>query len=301
MASSLISIKDFSQDDFLSLFQKAKQLEDNPQDYVDVCRGKMMSMVFTEPSTRTFSSFSSAMQQLGGGVVGFNGEAGTSLEKGESLEDTALTMSHYGDILVIRQGVPGMMQKITELVDVPVINAGDGHGEHPTQTLLDLYTIHKNFGKLDIKIGFYGDLKYGRTVHSLMTGLSICGAEFTCIAPNNLQMPDEFIDTAKAKNCSVTMVNDINEVVGNLDVLYTSRLRQEYLPTPMTQEEAFAPVNKAMMALMKKDAILMEPLPRVGQILPEVDADPRAKYFEQVKNSIPVRKALILDALGIKI
>jgi len=267
-----ISVNDFSNSEIQAVFDTASEMEKFVKKGTDSCKGRVLATLFFEPSTRTQFSFQTAMLRLGGGAIGFSDTSGTSVSKGETLQDTIRIIEGYSDVIAMRSSQPNSLSFAAEYASIPVISGGEGKGEHPTQTLLDLYTIKKELGRLDVKIGFYGDLKYGRTNHSLMLGASRFGADFHCIAPQELQMPEE----------------------------YVSRLQKERLPPEAdyeTMKKAYH-VDNSLMEKMKENSLLMHPLPRVGEIEDSVDSDPRAAYFRQAANGVPIRMALIALLLG---
>lgn len=296
----LLSIDDLSTDDITAIMATATRMSEHPHMYTQLGLGKLLSLVFLEPSTRTYFSFSSAMHRLGGNVMGFHEAAGTSLAKGESVEDTLRIMSYYTDVMVMRSKEKGFLQKMAGKINIPLINAGDGDGEHPTQTLLDMFTILKECGKLDVTVGLYGDLKYGRTNHSLIKAMSRFGANFHCIAPEQLQMPEDYIKAAEANGSTVALTNNIHDVLDKIDVLYVSRLQTERLPEG-AKADAFTPITQELVDKMRERAPLLHPLPRVGEIAVEVDENPRAAYFKQVQNSVPVRMAILARVLELEV
>lgn len=299
MKRSLISINDLSNQDILDLIQAAKQIEQSPKEYADKAKGKILALLFFEPSTRTYFSFASAMQRLGGAIIGFSDPATTSAAKGETLEDTARMMAGYSDIMAVRHAEVGTMQRIAKVIDIPLVNAGEGVGEHPTQTLVDLFTIYKKFGRLDVTIALYGDLKYSRPNHSLLLAGSRLGMKFICIAPEELQMPENYLKAAHKNGAEISFATDIKTVIKEIDVLYVTRLQKERLPIKLAYEHLKKQyiVNTALIEKMQKSAIIMHPLPRVGEIDSAVDTDPRAQYFAQAKNSVAIRMALLLKLL----
>jgi aspartate carbamoyltransferase catalytic subunit len=294
----IISIRDFSKEDLLYILKIAKKMEKNRKKILD---GKLMAALFFEPSTRTRLSFISAMEQLGGQVIGFAGTGSTSIKKGETLWDTVKMVEQYSDVIVIRNPVEGSARLAAEAASIPVINAGDGANQHPTQTLLDLYTIQKTKGKLDnLHIGFCGDLKYGRTVHSLAIAMSLFNAKMYFIAPDALQMPEEYLDDLKDKKVLFQKANKISDVIKNLDVLYMTRIQKERFPDPIEYQrlKGVYQIGLDVLTNAKKDLKIMHPLPRVDEIKPELDATPNAVYFQQAGNGIHVRKALLALVLG---
>ena len=299
----VISIADFSKDDVMKVLKTAK-------DMVNIATGKktdrslenkILSALFFEPSTRTRLSFESAMKRLGGGVLGFAGPEGTSVMKGESLADTIRMVDAYSDVIVLRHPHEGAARLAADFASKPVINAGDGAGQHPTQTLLDLYTIWDGLGKLDgVNIALVGDLKYGRTVHSLAQALTMFRTSMCFVAPPSLQMPREVIDQVKEKGLPLKMTHNIHDVVNDIDVLYVTRIQKERFPDVQEYAKVAGSyrVDLPILKEVKKDLMIMHPLPRVGEIAPEVDATPHAKYFQQAFNGVSVRMALLSLILG---
>lgn len=297
----LISVNDFSDSEISEVLGAASEMQSSIARPSKLCEGKVLATLFFEPSTRTQFSFQAAMLRLGGSAIGFSGTSGTSVAKGETLQDTIRIIDGYADIIAMRHSEPGSLSLAAKYASIPVISGGEGKGEHPTQTLLDLYTIKKELGRLDVSIGFYGDLKYGRTVHSLIMGASRFGANFFCIAPQSLQMPEEYVKKAEAKGSHVEFCEDVSQAIGDLDVLYVTRLQKERLsPQDDYQKlKALYHVDKNLLSKMKPKSVVMHPLPRIGEIEENVDADVRAAYFRQAANGVPVRMALIAKLLGV--
>lgn len=294
---SLISINDLTKEDILLLIQNALEIQKNPNQFSQKAQSKILGLLFLEPSTRTILSFSAAMYRLGGDVLTFSQPETSSMVKGETLEDTVKIMSSYCDIIAIRHSEIGTLKKLQPLISIPLISAGEGTGEHPTQTLSDLFTIYKKFKTLDITIAFYGDLKYGRTNHSMILAMSRFGVNIICIAPKELQMPDEYIEQAKKNGANVIVDTDINKYLDKIDVLYVSRLQKERIAekNKITQNNI---VNQKLIDKLKPSAIILHPMPRVDAIDPEIDNDPRAKYFEQAANGVAMRMAILDFYLG---
>lgn len=294
----IISIRDISKEGLSYILKIAKKLENSRKKILD---GKLMASLFFEPSTRTRLSFTSAMDQLGGKVLGFAGIESTSIKKGETLWDTIKMVEQYSDVIVMRNPIEGSARLAAEAAAIPVINAGDGANQHPTQTLLDMYTILKTKGKLDnLHIGFCGDLKYGRTVHSLAIAMSLFNAKMYFIAPDALQMPEEYLGDLRAKKILFQKAKKISEVVPKLDVLYMTRIQKERFPDPIEYQrlKGVYQIGLELLDDAKKDLKIMHPLPRVDEIKPELDSTPNAVYFQQAGNGIPVRKALLALVLG---
>ncbi len=295
----VISISDFTKEDLLHVLGVAKKLEEKPQP--NLLHGKILASLFFEPSTRTRLSFASAMKRLGGDVIGFSQAETTSVKKGETLWDTIKMIEHYSDAIVIRHSVEGAARLSAEAASIPVINAGDGANQHPTQTLLDLYTIQKEKGTLDnLTVGFLGDLKYGRTVHSLALALSFFKTKLFFIAPPALAMPSFYLQELKKRKVSCSETADLNSVVKQLDILYVTRIQEERFPDPLEFQKFKAgyKIGKPILAHAKAGLKIMHPLPRVGEIDPALDETPNAVYFRQAANGIPVRQAILALVLG---
>lgn len=286
----VISIRDFSREQIEDVLDHAQQIRPDPH----VLVGKVMASLFFEPSTRTQLSFATAMQRLGGRVIGFSGTEGTSIAKGESLQDTVRTVERYADVIVMRHPLEGSARLAADTVAIPVINAGDGANQHPTQTLMDLFTIKKFQQRLDeLKIGLVGDLKYGRTVHSLAIALTrFRKIELRLISPPHLRMPPAIL---KELNGIIPYTETDELDLRDLDVVYVTRIQKERFPDIEEYEKVKGAYVITLQAceMLKPSAILLHPLPRVDEIAPEVDALPHAKYFDQVQNGVPVRMALL--------
>lgn len=302
---SLIDILELSEQEIMELVNTAGDIIDHPAEYAHKCDGKILATLFFEPSTRTRLSFESAMLSLGGKVLGFSEAKSSSAAKGESVADTVRTVSCYSDIIAMRHPKEGAPLVATQHSLVPVINAGDGGHNHPTQTLTDLITIHKEKGHFDnLTIGFCGDLKFGRTVHSLVAAMSrYTGVRFVFVSPEELKLPryvkEQYV---KSKNIPYTQSTCLEEVMPELDILYMTRVQKErffneedylrlkdsYILTPEKLENA------------KEDLRILHPLPRVNEISVAVDNDPRACYFKQAQNGRYIRMALIMKLLGIQ-
>ena len=295
----IISINDFSKDDILYLLSLAKKMERKTSP--TLLKGKIMASLFFEPSTRTRLSFASALEKMGGEVMGFTNVESTSIQKGETLWDTIKMAERFADILIIRHPLEGSARLAAEASSKPVINAGDGANQHPTQTLLDLYTIQKSKGTLEgLRVGMLGDLKYGRTVHSLVIALSHFNCEFTFIAPDALQMPRPYLDMLNKKRIKYRITQQMMEPLSNLDILYVTRIQKERFPDPLEYEryKGIYKVDKKILPNIKKDLRIMHPLPRVDEIDPALDSTEHALYFEQAANGVPVRQALLGLLLG---
>ena len=295
----IISINDFSKEELLYILRVVKQMELKPNS--NLLKGKILATLFFEPSTRTRLSFTSSMKQLSGQVIGFSNSNITSTQKGESLWDTIKMIQQYADVIVIRHPLEGSARLAAEAAAIPVINGGDGSNQHPTQTILDMYTIQKTKGKLEgLNVGFVGDLKYGRTVHSLVMALSHFNPTFYFIAPDELQIPENYLDELFQKKIKYFKTSDLNRFSKEIDVLYVTRIQKERFPDPVEYEKFkdVYKIDEAFLQHVKKDLKIMHPLPRVGEIDKSVDNTPHAAYFEQAANGIPVRKALLALVLG---
>ena len=301
----LIDPMDLSVEEIDELIDIANDIIKDRTRYQDVCRHKILATLFFEPSTRTRLSFESAMLSLGGSVLGFSSASNTSASKGESVSDTISVVSSYCDIIAMRHPKEGAPLVATRKSTVPLINAGDGGHNHPTQTLTDLLTIYREKGRLDnLTIGFCGDLKFGRTVHSLTKAMSrYKNIKFVFIAPPELKIPEYLKhDLLDAKNLDYREVETIEEVIEDLDILYMTRVQKERF----FNEQDYIRLKDTYILDLKKleksksDLIVMHPLPRVNEIATEVDDDPRAKYFDQVQNGRFMRMALILKMLGLE-
>lgn len=302
---SLLEPMDFTVDELESIFALADRIIASPADYMHKCEGKLLATLFYEPSTRTRFSFEAAMLRLGGQVIGFSEPNSSSVAKGESIADTTRTVACYCDIAVMRHPKEGAPRVAANSTSMPVINAGDGGHQHPTQTLTDLLTIRRKKGYIgDMTVGLCGDLKFGRTVHSLIKALSRYeGIKFVLISPDELKIPDYVRKGVLIKNnIPFVEVTDIKEALGGLDVLYMTRVQRERF----FNEEDYIRLKDCYildadkMKLAKEDMMVLHPLPRVNEIAVEVDDDPRALYFEQAKNGMYVRMALIMSLLGIE-
>ena len=301
----LMSPLDFSTEELDQLFNLANDIEANPGKYAHACEGKKLATCFYEPSTRTRLSFESAMLSLGGGVLGFSDAGSSSAAKGESVSDTIRTISCFADICAMRHPKEGAPMVAAEKSGIPVINAGDGGHQHPTQTLTDLLTIRSLKGRLNnFTIGLCGDLKFGRTVHSLINALvRYEGIKFIFISPNELRIPDYITDMLKEKNIPYEEVISLESIMPELDLLYMTRVQRErfFNEEDYIRLKDFYILDKAKMEPAKKDMLVLHPLPRVNEISVEVDDDPRAVYFKQVQYGVYVRMALILTLLGIEV
>ncbi len=300
----LMSPLDFSTEELDRLFILAEDIEQNPARYAHACEGKKLATCFYEPSTRTRLSFESAMLNLGGSVLGFSDANSSSAAKGESVSDTIRVISCFADICAMRHPKEGAPMVAASRSSIPVINAGDGGHQHPTQTLTDLLTIRAIKKRLDnFTIGLCGDLKFGRTVHSLINALvRYENIHFVFISPEELTIPDYIIEMLREKNVSFQEVRKLEEVMPDLDILYMTRVQKErfFNEEDYVRLKDYYILDKEKMELAKSDMIVLHPLPRVNEISVEVDDDPRAVYFRQVQYGVYVRMALLLTLLGIE-
>ena len=299
----LMNPLDFTVEELDQLFVLAGDIEKNREKYAHACDGKKLATCFYEPSTRTRLSFESAMLNLGGSVIGFSDAGSSSASKGESVSDTIRVISCFADICAMRHPKEGAPMVAASHSSIPVINAGDGGHQHPTQTLTDLMTIRSLKGRLsDFTIGLCGDLKFGRTVHSLINALvRYPGIRFLFISPEELRIPDYITDMLKEKNIPYEEKIRLEDVMGELDLLYMTRVQKErfFNEEDYVRLKDFYILDQTKMKLAKPDMIVLHPLPRVNEISVEVDDDPRAAYFRQVQYGVYVRMALILTLLGI--
>ncbi|MBS7621289.1 aspartate carbamoyltransferase [Candidatus Bathyarchaeota archaeon] len=296
----IISIRDFSREEIDYILKVAEAMEPLARKGSDMLRGKILATLFFEPSTRTRLSFEAAMHKLGGSTIGFAEAEIASVRKGENLADTVRTVENYADVIAIRHPLEGAARLAAEFAKVPIINGGSGAEEHPTQALLDLYTIMKEKGVIDgLKIAFVGDLRYGRTVHSLAYALSYYDVELYLVSPESLKMRREVLEEIREK-IPVIEETDVRKVVPLLDVLYVTRIQKERFPDPAEyiKVKGSYKIDLETLSKAKKDLIIMHPLPRVDEIAAEVDGTPHARYFQQVWNGIVTRMALLALILG---
>lgn len=298
---SIVSINDLGKEDILSLLDSASRFEANPDR--KILDGKVIATLFFEPSTRTRLSFETAVNRLGGRIIGFSDPAATSTSKGETLKDTIKMVSNYADLIVMRHYLEGAARYASEVTDIPVINAGDGAHQHPSQTMLDLYSIRKTQGRLDdVTITMVGDLKYGRTVHSLLMAMSHFRPKFNFVACEELRMPAEFREFCMRNNIPYTETDNFSEdVINETDILYMTRVQRERFTDLMEYERVkdLYNLNASMLKGAKDNLRILHPLPRVNEISQDVDDDPKAYYFQQAKNGLYARQAMICHALGI--
>lgn len=301
----LMSPLDFSVEELEKLLDLANDIENHPDKYAHVCEGKRLATLFFEPSTRTRLSFEAAMMNLGGKVLGFHSSDSSSTSKGESVSDTIRVISCYADIAAMRHPKEGAPLVASMVSGIPVINAGDGGHQHPTQTLTDLLTIRSLKGRLDnIVIGLCGDLKFGRTVHSLIEALSrYTNVTFILISPEELKVPSYITEELEAKGIAYKEVVRLEEALPDLDILYMTRVQKErfFNEEDYLRMKDFYILDKAKMRIANPEMLVLHPLPRVNEISTEVDADPRAVYFKQAQYGVYVRMALILTLLEMEV
>lgn len=300
----LITLDDLSNFEIEQIFRLAEGMQSQHETWAGICRSKLLATLFYEPSTRTRLSFESAMERLNGGTLGFADPSSTSTAKGETLADTARMVTNYADIIVMRHSWAGAARVMASYSNIPVINGGDGSHTHPTQALADLYTIIRRKSQIQgLTVGICGDLRYGRSAHSFTLAAARFGANLVHIAPHGLQMPP-WVLTRLAENHKQTPleVENVREVIKTLDVIYVNRLQEERLPPNVDAKAVRGSylLNAAVMKDAKPDAIIMHPLPRVNELAYELDEDPRAAYFEQSANAVPVRMALIASLMGLE-
>ncbi len=297
---SLISLEELSKSEILELLRHASEFEKEPNR--KILDGKVVATLFFEPSTRTRLSFETAVNRLGGRIIGFSDAATTSSTKGESLKDTIMMVSNYADLIIMRHYLEGAARYASEISPVPIINAGDGANQHPSQTMLDLYSIQKTQGRLDnLNIYLVGDLKFGRTVHSMLIAMRYFNPTFHFIAPNELKMPNIYKEFCKEHNMKFYEHSELSkEAIADADILYMTRVQKERFTDLMEYErvkDTFILKND-MLTDTKPNLRILHPLPRVNEIEQEIDTNPKAYYFQQAKNGLYVREALICNALN---
>lgn len=299
MPKNLVSIQDFTKDEILHILDVAKEFESNREQ--DFLKGKVIACLFFEPSTRTRLSFEAAVNRLGAKVIGFADNRNTSQSKGETLEDTIRVVSNYVDMIIMRHPMAGAADIAASVASVPVVNAGDGINQHPSQTLLDLYAIERTQGKLEgLNINMVGDLKYGRAVHSLVDALSQFNPHFTFTAPEELGMPCKYIEMLDEKGIDYKKVNTIEEGVNDCDILYMTRVQQERFPDTadyLKVKDTYR-LTASMLKDVKPTMKVLHPLPRVNEIATDVDDTPYAYYFQQAGGGMYIRMAIISYLLG---
>ena len=296
---SLVTIAEYSKEKILYMLEMAKQFEKTPNR--KILQGKVVATLFFEPSTRTRLSFETAANRLGARVIGFSDPKATSSSKGETLKDTIMMVSNYADVIVMRHHLEGAARYASEVSPVPIVNAGDGANQHPSQTMLDLYSIYKTQGTLEnLNIYLVGDLKYGRTVHSLTKLLLNYEVSFDFVSPDFLRMPEDVLEQVRKSGHTFRETENVHEVIGNADVLYVTRVQKERFTDLAVYDRVkdFYVVDEALMKAAKEKMIVMHPLPRVNEISYAIDDDPRAAYFRQMRNGMYVRMALLAAVLG---
>lgn len=302
-SNSLVSIADLSKEEILHILDQASYFEEHPNQRI--LQGKVVATLFFEPSTRTRLSFETAANRLGARVIGFSDASTTSSSKGETLKDTIKMVSNYVDLIVMRHYLEGAARYATEVTEIPIINAGDGSNQHPSQTMLDMYSIYKTQGHLDnLVITMVGDLKYGRTVHSLLMAMKYFNPTFNFVACDELRMPDEYIEFCKENGIRYNVSTDFSpEIINASDIIYMTRVQRERFTDIMEYERVkdLYSLNNAMLDGSKDNLRILHPLPRVNEIAYDVDDNPKAYYFQQARNGLFARQALICNALGIDI
>ncbi len=300
---SLVSISDFSKEEILELLDNMRYFEANPNRRL--LEGKVVATLFFEPSTRTRLSFETAVNRLGGRVIGFSDASTTSSSKGETLKDTIKMVGNYVDLIIMRHYLEGAARYASEVSRVPIINAGDGANQHPSQTMLDLYSIYKTQGKLtDLTITMVGDLKYGRTVHSLLMAMYYFNPTFNFVACDELKMPQEYKDFCDQHGIKYTETTDFSEeVINSSDIIYMTRVQRERFTDLMEYERVknLYTLHNSMLDGSKDNVRILHPLPRVNEISQDVDDNPKAYYFQQAQNGLYARQAIICKVLGIDI
>ena len=300
---SLVSISDFSKEEILELLDDMRYFEANPNR--NLLAGKVVATLFFEPSTRTRLSFETAVNRLGGRIIGFSDASTTSSSKGETLKDTIMMVNNYVDLIIMRHYLEGAARDASEISRVPVINAGDGANQHPSQTMLDLYSIYKTQGTLEnLTITMVGDLKYGRTVHSLLMAMYYFNPTFNFVACDELKMPQEYKDFCDAHNIKYTETTEFSEdVINQSDIIYMTRVQRERFTDLMEYERVknLYNLHNSMLDNSKENVRILHPLPRVNEISQDVDDNPKAYYFQQAQNGLYARQAIICKVLGIDI
>ena len=302
-SKSLVSINDYDKDDIQRILSSALKFKNNPNR--DLLQGKVCATLFFEPSTRTRLSFETAVNRLRGRIIGFSDAGTTSSSKGESLKDTIMMVSNYADLIIMRHHLEGAARYASEISPVPIINAGDGANQHPTQTMLDLFSIYETQGTLEnLTITIVGDLKYGRTVHSLIHGLSFFNPTFNFVAPEELRIPEKYKEFCDKHNIPYKEYAEFTpEAINSADILYMTRVQRERFTDLMEYEKVknVYILKNDMLADSKENLKVLHPLPRVNEIAPDVDDNTKAYYFQQAKNGVYARQAIICDLLNIKV
>ena len=299
----LLDILDLTTEEIDDLVLTAQDMMAHPEKYEDSCRHKTLATLFFEPSTRTRLSFETAVNRLGGRVIGFSDAMSTSTSKGETLKDTIKMVANYVDLIIMRHHLEGAARYASEVTDIPIINAGDGANQHPSQTMLDLYSIRKTQGTLNnLTITMVGDLKYGRTVHSLLMAMRYFNPRFNFVACNELQMPIEYKEFCQANGIEYHEYKDFSqEVINETDILYMTRVQRERFTDLLEYERVknLYNLHNAMLDGSKPNLRVLHPLPRVNEISYDVDSNPKAYYFQQAQNGLYARQAIICRSLGI--
>jgi aspartate carbamoyltransferase catalytic subunit len=299
---NLISITDFSKEEYLKIMELSQKFEENPNQ--SLLKGKVVATLFFEPSTRTRLSFETAINRLGGKIIGFSDSNSSSVSKGETLHDTIKMVSNYADLIIMRHPLEGSARYAAEIADVPVINAGDGANQHPSQTLLDMYSIKKTQGRLDdINLFMVGDLKYGRTVHSLLMAMSqFKNPIFNFVAPPELAMPDEYKLFLTNQGIRYYEHLEFNEIINQADIIYMTRVQKERFIDPVEYEKVknVYILKIEMLAGTKPTVRILHPLPRINEIHTNVDSNPKAYYFTQARNGVYTRMAIISHLLNLQ-
>lgn len=297
---NIISIQDFTKEEINHILKISQTMEPIAKTGTDILKGKILATLFFEPSTRTRLSFEAAMQKLGGTTIGFSDTETSSTKKGENLIDTIRTIENYADIIALRHSLEGAASAAAEHSKIPIINSGTGAQEHPTQALIDLYTIQKEKKQIDnLKIAIIGDLRYGRTVHSLARALTNYNVELFLVSPEALRMQENILKEVKNK-IQVTEKQNLTDIIPKIDVLYVTRIQKERFPDPAeyTKLKGTYRIDQKTIKPAKKDMIILHPLPRIDEITPEIDQTPHARYFQQVGNGLRVRMAILSLVLG---
>ena len=299
MLRHVLSAGQYTRESLEELFDLASKIKQNPEKYSKAIEGKIVATMFYEPSTRTRLSFETAVLRLGGQVISTeNASANSSVKKGETLKDTVRVLQNYADAIVIRHSDVNSAIDAASVASVPILNAGSGKGEHPTQALLDMYTIREKRGKIDgVKVAILGDLVYGRTIHSLIRLLALYNdVEIYGLSKKDFMLPQEYIDFLKEKNINYTICNSFDDIPKDIDVMYHTRIQQERFEGDFGKEEYI--INKEVLSNFSENTIVLHPLPRTGEISEDIDDDPRALYFEQAGNGLYIRMGLLLQAFN---
>ena len=299
MLRHVLSAGQYTRESLEELFDLASKIKQNPEKYSKAIEGKIVATMFYEPSTRTRLSFETAVLRLGGQVISTeNASANSSVKKGETLKDTVRVLQNYADAIVIRHSDVNSATDAASVANVPILNAGSGKGEHPTQALLDMYTIREKRGKIDgVKVAILGDLVYGRTIHSLIKLLALYdNVEIYGLSKKDFMLPQEYVDFLKEKNINYTVCNSFADIPKDIDVMYHTRIQQERFEGDFGKEEYI--INKEVLSNFSENTIVLHPLPRTGEIAEDIDDDFRALYFEQAGNGLYIRMGLLLQAFN---